>query len=275
MPAGLAIDAATGVISGAPTAAGLFPFTVRVVDSTLANVLNLFHLNVTLPSAPSAVISGLPATVNPAQQVPLQVSLSSTFPADITGQAILSFAPDTGAGDATIQFASGGRTAAFTVPAGATGAVSAVPLAIQTGTVAGTITVSLQILAGGIDVTPTPAPAVTARVNSAAPVIGSATYTRTSSGLSIQIIGYSTALEVTQATFTFSPAPGQTLENATVTVPVADLFTAWFQNAASTQFGSQFNFTQPFSIQGSAASVIPQSVTLTNRIGSATATISQ
>ncbi len=275
LPAGLQVDPATGVIAGTPTAAGSFSFTVRVVDSTLANAVNLFQLNVALPSAPSATISGLPATVNAAQQVPLQISLSSTFPADITGQAILSFAPNSGAGDATIQFASGGRSASFTVPAGSTNAVSTVPLAIQTGTVAGTITVSLRIQAGGIDVTPTPAPSLSATIAPAAPVIVSATITSSSNGFSVQIIGYSTALEVTQATFTFSPAAGQTLQSTTVTVPTATLFTTWFQNAASTQFGSQFNYTQPFSIQGNAASVIPQSVTLTNRVGSTTANISQ
>ncbi len=271
LPDGLAIDPATGVISGIPAAAGTYSFTVRVTDSVRTTYVDLFRINVSLPPTPSAVISNLPASAQPAEQLPFQISLSSPFPALISGQALLSFAPDSGGGDSTIQFASGGRSADFTVAAGTLNAVSATRLALQTGTVAGTITVSLRLLAGGIDITPTPAPSVTIRIERAAPVIQSVRLIRGGNGFNIEVTGFSTAREVTQATFTFSVA-GQT---STLTVPVENLFNAWFQDASSGQYGSQFVFTQPFTVQGDANAVTPQSVTLTNSLGSATANIPQ
>jgi hypothetical protein len=271
LPDGLTIDAGSGVISGVPAAAGTYSFTVRVIDAARTTYVDLFRINVNLPPTPSATISGMPQTAQPAQQIPLTVSLDAAFPALISGQLVLSFAPDSGGGDSTIRFASGGRTADFTVPAGTTSAVSATPLALQTGTAAGTITVSLRLQAGGIDITPTPAPAVTTRVERAAPVIQSARLIRSGNGLSIEVTGFSTAREVTQAAFSFSAA-GQT---STIMVPVENLFNTWYQDPSSGQYGSQFMFTQPFTIQGDANSVTPQSVTLTNRVGSVSANITQ
>jgi hypothetical protein len=273
LPDGLTLDANTGVISGVATAAGAFSFTIRVTDNTRAAFIDLFRINVKVPQAPSITISGLPATAKPADQLPLRLALDSSFPAALNGRAILSFAPDSGGGDSTIQFASGGRSAAFTIESGATEAVTSVPLAIQTGTVAGTITVSLELQAGGLDITPTLAPSVTIRIERAAPVIQSARLIRTANGLSVQITGYSTAREVTQASFTFAASSGQTLQNSQVSVSVEDVFSKWFQDPASSQYGSQFIFTQPFTIQGDASAVTPQSVTLTNRVGTTTANV--
>jgi hypothetical protein len=273
LPEGLMIDAATGLISGTPAAAGAYSFTVRVTDGARATYVDLFRITVNLPPAPSASISGLPQTAGPAEQFPLRVSLDSIFPAPISGQAVLSFAPDTGGVDNTIQFSTGGRTAAFTVPAGTTDAISATPLAIQTGTVAGTITVSLRLLAGGVDITPAAAPSVRIRIERAAPVIQSARFVRNGNELTIEIVGFSTARELTQAAYTFAAAAGQTLQSSTVTTSVEDLFNRWFQEPSSGQYGSQFFFTQRFTISRDANSVTPQSVTLTNRMGSTSANI--
>jgi hypothetical protein len=107
-------------------------------------------------------------------------------------------------------------------------------------------------------------------------VIQSATVTRSGGGLTIQIGGYSTAREVTQAVFTFRAAPGQTLQTSQITIPVDSLFGNWYQNPGSATYGSQFSFTQSFAIQGDASAVVPQSVTLVNRKGNSnTATVSQ
>ena len=275
LPAGLSLDAGSGLISGVINAAGALSFTIRVVDSTQASALNLFHLNVSLPTLPSAQITGLPNNANPAQQFGLQISLGAAFPVALSGQAILSFSPDAGGGDGTIQFASGGTAASFTIPAGSTSASSTGTLALQTGTVAGTITVSLRLQAGGVDITPSPAPTATTHIDRAAPVIQSAQIVRSSGGFNIQVVGFSTAREVTQAVYSFTAASGQTLQVSQVTVPVDTLFGAWYQDTANTVYGSQFILTQPFSIQGDATAVIPQSVTLTNRVGSVTANVTQ
>ncbi len=275
LPGGLTIDPASGVISGIPAATGDFTLTVRVTDSAAATWVDLFHMTVTLPNLPSLQITGLAGTVGPAEQHTIAVALASPYAADLSGQLILSFAPDSGGGDSTIQFSTGGTTVNFTIPAGSTSALfPAASVALQTGTVSGALTVTARLQSAGADVTPSPAPSTTATIARAAPAITNATINRTSTGLEIQITGYCTAREVTQATFTFSAAAGQTLQTSQVVVPLADLFNKWFQDPASSQYGSQFTYRQPFTIQGDASAVIPQSVVLTNRIGSQTATVS-
>ena len=277
LPGGLTIDPASGVISGTATAAGDFSFTVRVTDSAVATWVDLFRMTVVLPNLPSVQITGMPGTVGPAEQHTVGVSLNSPFTADLTGQLILSFAPDSGGGDSTIQFSTGGTTVNFTIPAGSTNAVfPASSLALQTGTVAGSLILTVRLQASGGDVTPSPAPSVTSTIARAAPVITSATVSRSSGTLEIQITGYTTAREVTQATFTFAAASGQTLQTNQVVVPLTDLFNKWFQDASSNRYGSQFTYKQPFTITGDVNAVIPQSVVLTNRVGSSqTVTISR
>ena len=275
LPAGLTINSSSGLISGTPTAAGTFGIAITISDNALSNSSDRFTMNVNLPPAPPVTVSGLPATVSPAQQYTVQVSLGTAYAAPIAGQAILSFAPDTGPSDGTIQFSSRGTTANFNIPTG--GTTNDVPLAIQTGTVSGTITVSIRLQAGGIDITPSPTPVITTQIARATPVIRSAQVTRSGNTINIVVTGYSTAREVTQAVFAFSAASGQTLQStaSSIVVDVSSLFGNWFQDIANSQFGSVFVFTQPFNVQGDPTAVIPVSVTLTNRVGSTTANISQ
>jgi hypothetical protein len=100
-------------------------------------------------------------------------------------------------------------------------------------------------------------------------VVTGAQINRSSSGLSISVAGFTTAREITQATFKFSAAAGQTLQPAasSITIDVSSLFSGWFASSAQ---GSQFIFTQPFTIQGDPNAVIPVSVTLANRVDSIT-----
>jgi hypothetical protein len=274
-PTGLTINSTTGQITGTPTAAGNFGIAITVRDGALANFSDRFTLAVNLPSGPGATVSGLPATAAPAQQYTLQIQTDSAYPAPISGQVILSFSPDTGPADRTIQFSTGGTTATFDIPVGST--TASAPLAIQTGTVSGTINITLRLQAGGIDITPSPAPTITAQVVRAAPVVKSVQVNRSGSTINIVVTGYSTAREVTQAVFSFNAASGQTLapSASSITVDTNSLFGNWFVDPANSQFGSVFIFTQPFTVQGDATKVIPASVTLTNRTGSVTSNISQ
>jgi uncharacterized repeat protein (TIGR02543 family) len=54
LPAGLSLDAATGVLSGTPTAAGTFSFTVEVSDSNGAKTTKVFTLEIEPEGAPLA-----------------------------------------------------------------------------------------------------------------------------------------------------------------------------------------------------------------------------
>jgi hypothetical protein len=268
LPAGLTINSTTGLISGTPTAAGNFGIAITVSDGALSNFSDRFTLTVNLPPGPNVTISGLPSDAAPAQQYSLRLDTDSPYVSAISGQAILSFSPDSGPADRTIQFSTGGTTASFDIPAGAT--TASAPLTIQTGTVSGTITISLRFQAGGIDITPSPAPTITAQVARAAPVIRSVQVNRSGSTINIVVTGYSTAREVTQARFAFSAASGQSLapSASSITIDANSLFGNWFVDPANSQYGSVFIFTQPFTIQGDANSVIPTLVTLTNRVGS-------
>jgi hypothetical protein len=275
LPSGLALNSTTGAITGAPTAAGVFnPVVITVTDSALATYADNFSLTVDLPDVPAVAILGLPSTAGAAQQYALQIALASPYPAPINGQAILTFSADSGPVDNTLVFASGGTTAAFTIPAGATSAGTTVPLAIQTGTASGTLAISLRLRAGGADITPSTAPVATSVIAPAAPVISSAQFTRSANTITISVIGYVTARDVTQAVFAFSPAAGQTLQpgSSSITIDTQSLFGNWF---GSSDMGGQFLFTQAFTIQGDVASVIPVSVTLKNRLGDISAEIRQ
>lgn len=270
LPEGLRLGAGTGLLQGVPVAPGTFSFVVRVADPTGASAVELFQIAVALPPVPELRLEGLTATSRPADQVTLRLSVRGTFPIAVSGQLQLSFRPDSGAGDSTVRFASGGRTAPFTLPAGASTIESTVPLAIQTGTVAGTIAVTGQLTASGVDVTPSPPPSTETRIERAAPVIQNVRLTRTADTITVQVTGYSTTREVTQAAFTFSSSAGA-IQASVVTASVEEVFSRWFSDAASTAFGSQFIFTQNFTVSGgAAASISLNSVALTNRQGTAT-----
>jgi putative Ig domain-containing protein len=278
LPDGLSLDPTTGVISGAPTAGGSFSFAVTVTDNARATSTARLQLSISMPALPALTITGLSDTANPADQPKIQLALASPYPSTISGQLSLTFTPDAGGGDGTIQFSTGSRIATFTIPAGSTSSTAA--LGIQAGTVAGTIKITAQnIVAPGqpapIDVTPIPSPSQTTRIKPAAPSITSAKLVRTANGFSIQVTGYSTARDVTQAVFHFTAAAGSTLQAGDVTVQVQSIFTTWFQDTASTAFGSQFTFTQPFTVQGDPNAAIPGSVTLSNSLGSNAANIVQ
>ncbi len=268
LPPGLALGASTGAIAGTPTAPGAFSFNAQVTDSARSAAAKPFTLTVT--GLPALTFAGLTDVVQPAQQPRLQVNLAAGAPAALSGRLTLSFRADAvvPADDPALQFAGGGRTVDFTIPAGSTRAQfgSAQDVGVQVGTVAGTITVTASLRAGEVDVTPSPAPSFATRVNRAAPVISTVRVTRTTAGFEVEIIGYATPRQVTSATFRFT-ASGADLTTPEIPVNVDSAFTTWYQNAASASFGSQFRYVQPFTVSGEASAVNAVRVTLTNATG--------
>jgi hypothetical protein len=270
LPDGLALNATTGTIAGTPQAPGTFNFTVEVTDAANLKASRVHTIVATLPGVPTLNITGIPTNLAPLQQPSIDVALSAPYPVAITGRLILSFTPANGMpDDPSVQFSSGGRSAAFTIAANATHATFAVPqLALQSGSVAGSIQVAVDSLAAGsVPLPATGMPAPTAQVPAGA-FIKSVSVTRTPGGFTVQIVGLSTSRELTGATVRFLPSTGATLPTTEATVPLNDPAKAWFQSAGSTAYGGQFTLTLPFSIVGGTVPLDSVAVTLTNSAGS-------
>ncbi len=264
LPPGVSL-ALNGTLSGTPSAVGTFPFTVFAVDSNGTLASGTESLTVTLPTSLAATIGGLPASTPPATQQFAQVSLANPFPATLTATLTLTFAPTSGADDPAIQFSTGGRTAQITIPAGSTAGITNV--GVQTGTVAGTITITAQLFAGTANVTPTPAPSQTIQVTAGAPVITSVTAVRTSTGFTVSVTGFASNRDVDSGTFQFSASAGSSLQTTQLTTTDTPLFTTYYGSSTSAPFGSEFTLAQPFTVSGSTSSVLSVTVTLTNALG--------
>ena len=268
LPAGLSMSAA-GALTGTPTAVGATAVAVTVKDAAGSTASTRFGVQIVLPATPPLNYTGVSPTAGPLQQPRLQVSLGNTYPVDVVVTLTLTFTPDSGTGDPAIQFSTGGSLTRITVPAGATN--GATDVGIQTGSVAGVITVTAQMQAGGQDVTPLPAPRTTIRIAAGAPVITTVTAVRNATGFSVTVTGYVTDREVTQAIFAFAAATGSSLQTTTLTVPADTQFAQYFGGASATPFGGQFLFTQPFTVTGSTQAIVSVTVTLVNKIGQSTA----
>ena len=264
LPTGLGL-AQDGTLSGTPTLAGTASFSVIVIDSNSVFTSKTLSLTVGLPTGPGVTFSGIGSTAAAATQPSLTVSLGSISPANITVKLTMTVVTDSGLTDPAFQFASGGLTAQTVVQAGSTGSLTAVP--IQMGTDAATVTISAQLLVGAQDVTPSPASKFTFRLNSAAPVITSMTATRTSTGFTVTIVGYATSRDVTTANFQFSATSGGNLGTTQLSIPVSSIFAPWYSSAPSAPYGSQFTFTQPFTVTGSNTAILSVGATLTNSVG--------
>ncbi len=266
LPAGIGINPGTGALSGTPGGGGAFALFAKVTDNNGATATKALNLTVRTPPLPQINFGGA-ESANPAQQIKLTGTLGSGYPLQLNGQLTLTFTPDavSTADDPAIQFATGGRTFSFTVQPNAPQFPDA---GLQTGTVAGTIVIALaRVEAGGVDMTPSPPLTQTIVVNRRAPTITGVTMVRTGTGFEVRVNGYSTPREVTQAKFTFAAASGSSLQSPEVTVPVGSMFTTWYNDAASKQFGSMFQYVQPFNVQGDLSSLASVTVTLSNSVG--------
>jgi hypothetical protein len=263
LPTGLSLGSTTGIISGTPSAIGSFSFTVQATDSKGVIAQQSFSLNIAgPPPVPAITLSGLPATSKPGDQPVVTITLASSYPLPIVVTATLSITPNPG-NSTDLMFANGTRTTQITIPANTTQAT----LAFQTGTLAGTIQLSLTLTAAGVNVTPAVPPTATTVIAAAAPVISSVSVATTSTGIQVTVVGTSTTLNMQTATFQFTPAAGATLQTTSVSVNVSSLFAAWYSNPASLATGSQFSLAMPFTISGNVSSVASVTVTLTNSVG--------
>jgi hypothetical protein len=270
LPGGLTLDTTSGAISGTPKAAGNFSFTVQVTDSTKASASAALTIAV-LPAVTGS-FTGLTTTADSAQQISGTLALGAAYAQPISGNITLTFQADASlsapSGDPSIQFSTGGDTASFTIPANST---APVPFSLQTGTVAGTITLTVSWQAGGVTLAVPAGMTQNIQIDPAAPVVSAVTVTASSSSLTVTITGYSNTRELTEAMVQFSPATGQTLQTTSLTVPLTSAAATWFGGSTSDQYGSQFTLTLPFATSNGDASAIGSvSVQLVNTKGTST-----
>ena len=267
LPEGLDLDPGLGLIAGSPGAGGTFNFTVRVEDQDGLSNTAALSIVVTMPPPPTLRITNLPVSSPPAQQPTFAVMLDEAYPLPLQGEVDLTFAPDRGPDDPAVQFANGSRRIPFTVPAGQRTANFTAPPALQTGTVAGLITLTSHYRAEGQDVTPTPPPTQTLRILPAAPVLTRLDLVRTATGFELVVFGYSTPREITRATVRLSPSFDGALAASEFTIDLNSIFTTWYNSTTSVPFGSQFRLSLPFNLTGNATDIGSAAVTLTNSLG--------
>lgn len=232
-------------------------------------------------TASAISLTGVHSTTVPTQQLNVGIQFASAPPTQLQGTLHLTFTPSVaglpaGYMDPALQFAAGGTTLNFTVPAGVTTVSPLTGGTIQQGTVAGTVTVTLTSLtSAGVSVLPPTPVTATATILPLPPVItaNSVHITNlTASGFDVVLTGYSTTRDMTSATFTFTAATGtQFSGSATFTVPLTATFSTWYQSAQSQPYGSMFQLQVPFTLSGSTGVLQSVSVTLTNSVGSSAA----
>ena len=216
----------------------------------------------TVTAAPASVeiqITGLGDIVRGAETQEFGLVADSPIPTPVTGTLTLSFTPDSGfPDDPTVQFGTGGRTAVFSLEAGSTSAGSLPPFG--TGTVAGTITL-------GASIDGEPLVTHSSRIEPGPPTITSVSIEATAQGFRINVTGFSTMLQVTQATFSFDGthlgAQGQGTQSAAVDVDSA------FRNYYSTGLGigSVFTLRQEVVVNGVRGNIRSVRVQFTNSMG--------
>ena len=251
--------------------AGTYNGTVRITAGAASNSPRTVSVTLTVrPAAPppTLTVTQLPNTANPAQQLPLGLTRAPAEPVATSGCLSLTFSPESAVpvDDPMVQFTTGGRALGFTIPANSTTAALPPTTGVQTGTTAGMITVLSSLAA-----CPAGGPTTvlhTMRVSPSAPNIISVEVVRTAAGFDIRTRGFSTTRQLTRASFRFDPRPGSEFVSVELARDVAADFATWYQNPTSGQFGTEFQYVQPFAIQGDLSDLGTVVVTLSNSQGS-------
>ncbi|MBZ5601267.1 MAG: choice-of-anchor D domain-containing protein [Acidobacteriia bacterium] len=261
-------QAATFSIVFTPSAVGSQSGTLQIDGAAFA----LRGVGNQPPSLGTITISGPGAQTTAMQQSSVRISLGQPYPLALSGTLTLSFTSSAFANDPSVQFASGGTTVAFTIPANSSDAVfgsQGNSALFQTGSVAGTIIFTAALAAASVDVTPSPAPSMSVVVPAAAPQLRAVQIgTRTSSSFELLISGYAPTRSISQLQLQFTPKAGVNLGTTSLSSSVDQAFTAWYQSAASASFGSQFTISVIVNVTGDPSAVQSVTASLSNSLGS-------
>ena len=231
---------------------------------------------------PATRFEGPQGAIQPLQQPGYTLSIAEPYALNLTGMLTLTFNSEVFVDDATVQFATGGRTVRFSIAAGSTRALfpnNETQIRLQTGSVAGTITVAPEFATEtGINLTPSSPPSVSLAIAQAAPQLVSVQVgTRTATSFTLLVTGYSTARTLSQIEIQATAAAGATVSNPKLTLNVETAFLAWYQTVQSQQFGSLFTAVAPVSLEGTMQpgtlldAIQSVAVTLSNSLGTSAA----
>lgn len=280
----------TGRVAGWAAVRARFATEPARVDVTPASAPEL-RFTVELDPLPEVMFSEVGGTTSGGGQVELGLTLAEPYPTDIAGFLELRFETRAFTNDPAIQWASGGRLAAFSIPAGSTAAAYldlGATNAFQTGTVAGDIVVTAQLYSVpdvlsitslaqaqnvAADITPSTAPQARFRVMESAPVLSRIDLGTTGQGrFNLQITGFATTRSVESMSFAFSGTAGSLLRTPQVEADVTQAFSTFYGSNQSASFGSQFTATVQFSLEeGVFENVSQVTVTAANSDGTSNA----
>jgi hypothetical protein len=282
LPLTLAANASVSLtVQFSPTAVGLATDTLRINSDTLGLTGN----GTAPPPLPAYTITG-PSTVTPMQQPLIGLTLATAYPLALTGTLTISIATSQFVTDPAVQFATGGTTVNFSIPANSTTAIfpgNNSQIRLQTGTVAGAITLTPSFATtGGYVLTPSPPPTLTLTVPTSAPVLLSAHISEQSAtAFTVTVNGYATNRTVNSLMLVLTPVASSTavssitLSTSQFTLDVTSSFGGWYQSSASQAYGSLFAVDIPITLQGTiptgstyTAFIQSIAVTASNALGS-------
>jgi hypothetical protein len=282
LPAGLtgSLTGTTATISGTPAGPGAYSYTVQVKDSAGQSATQSF--SGTISPAPSVGISVTSVTSAPNQQT-ASLTLASAPPVTLSGTLCLTFSVSSSVVNAgayqsqEVVFANGTTSAAcsstlkttlaFTVPAGSATAVwSGNSSQFSTGTVAGTVTVTMQSLVdpNGNSALPSPSPAQTITIAAGTPALsGSPTMTVTSSSVTVVFDAATSTRHVAGVNYVFNPGAIAVSVSFTSGAFAGYDQSQWFATTPSLATGGAFSLSATFPCTN-CSSLTGVQVTLTN-----------
>jgi uncharacterized repeat protein (TIGR01451 family) len=241
------------------TSAGTVTHTVTVASPGDHNSSNDSATeSITAVTAPLPTLL-LPLSVTPGQQSTVDLRLQNPFFRDLTGILTLTFTPGgpNPINDPAIQFVTGGRQVAFTIPAntlqarfGANPVAS--PVGFQTGSVAGTFQFGATLDSGQA----LPSSSTLTILNQAPAIVGAVSDTQNGFALVVTLLAPGRQVDsiemvfITGANVQFGcgSVPGCTAGPATITLDLKSLFENWF--SVDRALGSMSQLRVPLAISG-------------------------
>jgi hypothetical protein len=245
-----------------PTATGARSGSLVIGNSTYA----LTGTGVAPPPPPTLPNPGLsiaPSQILSDQQGAVTVTLDAASKTSGSGTLTLDFQPASGlTDDPLIVFASGGRTAAFTVSPGDTqghfGGQLTAPF--QTGTTAGALVFTVQL--GGVTAQQT----ITILPATVGITPGLVRGVRSAASVQVQVTGFDNTRTAGLLTFTFFDAAGNAVAPGAIRTDATASFATYFQNSG---LGGVFLLTAVFPVTGDPSQIGAFQVQIANSAGTA------